>query len=287
LAEQVQQREPGSAADAAAAPTLSRYTRRPPAGPDADAAGAEAGLEAEAGSKAEAGGEPQAATAQASADDGIEISAPSAELPLAPEIDAAPAEASEESALAQPAQALDEREPAGDTPGGDPPAAEPVRRVEASEVQDAPSDPGWSAPVVPARTEPGPDHAPGGKKLPFWKRITLPRAPGPQPAARTEAARPPSLEPVLARLNALEKQLAANQAATENQLTRFEENITRLWELEEQMTLTEVRERLALLEANQEEIADSLHTVGRNLAWLAVVLAAFLAGALAGLSLLL
>jgi hypothetical protein len=121
------------------------------------------------------------------------------------------------------------------------------------------------------------------EKLPFWKRIALPR-PLVQ-ATQAATGRSPSLEPILARLGALEKQLAANQSATETHLERFEENLTRLWELEEQMALTEVRERLALLEANQEEIADGLHLVGRNVSILAIVLAIAVAATLLGLGL--
>jgi len=44
--------------------------------------------------------------------------------------------------------------------------------------------------------------------------------------------------------------------------------------------VTEGRERLALLEANQEEIADGLHAVSRNLSILAVVLSLAVAAAL-------
>jgi hypothetical protein len=133
--------------------------------------------------------------------------------------------------------------------------------------------------------------ATAGKKMPFWKRLALPlvqsASSGPHAATRSAGTRAPSLDPILTRLGALEKQIAANQSATESQLTRFEENLTRLWELEEQMTITEVRERLALLEANQEEIADGLHTVSRNLVLVAVVLAAGLAAGLLALGLLL
>ena len=44
---------------------------------------------------------------------------------------------------------------------------------------------------------------------------------------------------------------------------------------------------MALLEANQEEIADGLHAVGRNLVVLSIVLAAAVVGGLAAVGLLL
>ena len=120
------------------------------------------------------------------------------------------------------------------------------------------------------------------KRTSFWKRITMPRV-------QKEANEPPppatvSLEPVLNRMLALEKQMAANQSATELRIEQFEENLTRLWELEEKLAQAELRERLALLQANQEEIADALHTTGRNL----IVLASLVGTALiaAGLGVL-
>ena len=52
-----------------------------------------------------------------------------------------------------------------------------------------------------------------------------------------------SIEPIVTRIGALEQQISANQATTLSRLENLEQNITRLWELEEQLTLTEVRER--------------------------------------------
>ncbi|HKX45599.1 MAG TPA: hypothetical protein VJP77_02780, partial [Planctomycetota bacterium] len=176
---------------------------------------------------------------------------------------------------------------------GDAAASEAIRPVEA---RDNPKRDGVEPPRsrelahLPAepRIERSGDEA-AARKLPFWKRIALPRA-QPAPAAatpRSEPSRSVSLEPVLSGLAALEKQLVAHQSATEAQLRRFEDNLTRLWEVEDQMALTEVRERLALLEANQQEIADGLHSVGRNLVLLAVVLATAVAGGLLAVGLLL
>ena len=105
------------------------------------------------------------------------------------------------------------------------------------------------------------------KRTSFWKRITMSRSQS--EANETPPPATVSLEPVLSRMLALEKQIAANQSATEVRLEQFEENLTRLWELEEKLAQAEFRERLALLQANQEEIADALHATGRNLLLLA------------------
>jgi len=123
------------------------------------------------------------------------------------------------------------------------------------------------------------------KRTSFWKRITMPRV-HTEPADKPPSP-PISLEPVLNRMLGLEKQIAANQSATELRIEQFEENLTRLWELEEQLAQAEFRERLALLQANQEEIADALHTVGRNLTLLSVVLSTALVAAVLGLFFLL
>ena len=132
---------------------------------------------------------------------------------------------------------------------------------------------------LPAEATPEPE------RVPFWKRIAMPRSPStakpPQPGPL------PNLDPILGRIKQLEEAMTTHQAATFGRLDSFEQNITRLWELEEQMALTEVRERLALLEANQEEIADGLHAVARNLSILAVVLALAVGAASLGLGLLL
>ena len=123
------------------------------------------------------------------------------------------------------------------------------------------------------------------KRTSFWKRITTPRTQS-EPAGAPPPA-PISLEPVLSRMLGLEKQLAANQSATELRIEEFEENLTRLWELEEKLAQAEFRERLALLQANQEEIADALHTVGRNLTLLSVVVSIALVAAVLGVLFLL
>jgi hypothetical protein len=132
-------------------------------------------------------------------------------------------------------------------------------------------------PMLPVATTPPP---PKHEKVPFWRRITMQRTGGP-------SLRGGSIEPLVTRIAALERQISANQATTLSRLENLEQNITRLWELEEQLTLTEVRERLAVMEANQEEIADSMHAVARNLAIVAVVLALAVAAGVFALGILL
>ena len=136
-------------------------------------------------------------------------------------------------------------------------------------------------PARPAAPNPPP------KRSPFWKRITLPRAQEP-PAPVAQPIEPKiSLEPIVARIRALEEQIAANHSDSQARLEQSEENLTRLWEMEEQLAQAELRERLAVVEANQEEIADGLHAVARNLVVLASLLGTALgASLLAGLFLL-
>jgi len=147
----------------------------------------------------------------------------------------------------------------------------PSKSVEPPRVQ-APAQPVPSPP--PRASAPLPTVLPPEReqRVPFWKRIHLPRAQGP-----AQAPTPTSLEPVLERLEALEKLLAESQKATIGQLEQMDENLERLLELEDELGLSEVRERLALVEAGQVEIADALHSVARNLSVLSVVMALIVA----------
>ena len=182
--------------------------------------------------------------------------------------------------------------PKGAGPGAQPSLieVEPVGNDEAESAEPpekattrkyTPIDPDKQVDAVGRPAEPASEP----ERVPFWKRIALPR--GPSTAKPPHAGPPPNLDPILARIKQLEEAMTTHQAATLGRLDSFEENITRLWELEEQMTLTEVRERLALLEANQEEIADGLHAVARNLSIIAIVLALAVGAASLGVGLLL
>ena len=64
------------------------------------------------------------------------------------------------------------------------------------------------------------------KRTSFWKRITMPRV-HTEPADKPPSP-PISLEPVLNRMLGLEKQIAANQSATELRIEQFEENRTNI-----------------------------------------------------------
>ncbi len=183
--------------------------------------------------------------------------------------------------------------PKGAGPGAQPSLIEVGRDEARKNETPSPSREAASrrySPIEPTRqvepSAPAAKREPEAERVPFWKRIAMPRA----TQQNTHSAPPPpplNLDPVLARIKQLEDALTTHQAATFGRLDNFEENITRLWELEEQMALTEVRERLALLEANQEEIADGMHAVSRNLSVLAVVIALAVAGGLFGISILL
>jgi hypothetical protein len=155
------------------------------------------------------------------------------------------------------------------------------RRVQTAAPETAPREP--QVEVLPIPSRPHAPDPPKQERVPFWKRIALHR---PATSSASNEPRMPSLEPIQLRLLGLEKQIASNHSATQARLNTFEENITRLWELEDQLALTEVRERLALLEANQEEIADGLHAIARNLTVLAAVLGVSVVAASMGLLLL-
>ena len=162
----------------------------------------------------------------------------------------------------------------------------PARRARSAEAGATPAS--QSVVSLPALRAPEPPRKP---RLPFWKRIALQRKPAAERApaadAPSVAAPAPDLAPVLRQLASLEKQLQDSRVVQREQLKAFEENLTRMWQLEEQIALTEVRERLALLEASQEEVADGLHAVSRNLSILAAVLGLGLATAAFSLGILL
>ena len=72
------------------------------------------------------------------------------------------------------------------------------------------------------------------------------------------------LKPVIERIDHLTRRFEREQKALHGRLEDFEHNLTRLWELEEQMGLEEIRAQLAVMRANQEEIADGLHALARR-----------------------
>jgi len=161
------------------------------------------------------------------------------------------------------------------------PSSDPHRRLDPI-VQPASeewaTDPSPPQPVNEAR-RPGPSpttHAPAlreaparshddAKRVPFWKRIAMVRP-------HVETQTPPRVEipkdllkPAIERIDHLTRRFEREQKALHARLEEFEHNLTRLWELEERISLEEVRAQLAVMRANQEEIADGLHTLARRI----------------------
>jgi len=115
-----------------------------------------------------------------------------------------------------------------------------------------------------ARSDPG--GAPASEKRPpFWRRIALTRAPAAGPSAE-------ALESALERLRRLETQLAAGHASTDDRLARCEHALREIWDRERQVSLAELRERLAGLEADQTAAEDALRRATRGLQVLGALL---------------
>jgi hypothetical protein len=145
--------------------------------------------------------------------------------------------------------------------------AEAIQPESAGPTQPPPS------PIRPGLA-PGPLRGEDGERIPFWKRVAMYR---PETALTTPPAA--AVEAVAERMAGLEQRLSARDEELARRLDRFEENITRLWEIEEQMSLNELREKLAFIQANQEEIADGLHALSRNATFLTAALVLLAAGA--------
>ncbi len=104
------------------------------------------------------------------------------------------------------------------------------------------------------------------KRRPFWKRLSMAR-PHAEPQAPPTVEIPKDLlKPAIERIDHLTRRFEREQKALHERLEEFEHNLTRLWELEEQMGMEEVRAQLAVMRANQEETADALHTLARRIA---------------------
>jgi len=119
---------------------------------------------------------------------------------------------------------------------------------------------GTHAPAL--REAPHPDEP--KRRRPFWKRIAMAR-PAAEPQAQPQVAIPPDLlKPALERIDHLTRRFEREQKALHERLDEFEHNLTRLWELEEQMGMEEVRAQLAVMRANQEETADAVHALAKR-----------------------
>lgn len=174
--------------------------------------------------------------------------------------------------------------PAAETPSMDtpPPQPSPVARPLDPIVQPASdewaTDPSPPQPVpgqrpaaeraagqTPAVREPHPrreDDA--SRRRPFWKRLAMARPLAePQSAPGGEIPRD-LLKPAIERIDHLTRRFEREQKALHERLDEFEHNLTRLWELEEQMGMEEIRAQLAVMRANQEETADALHALAKR-----------------------
>lgn len=109
-----------------------------------------------------------------------------------------------------------------------------------------------------------PAPAPEEKRKPFWRRIGLTR-----PAAEDPPAT--ALEPILARLAALESEFQARHANSEGRLARSERILRRLEERDRQVSLLKIRQRLDGLEIDQAEMEESLQAAQRSLRGLAAL----------------
>ncbi len=125
-----------------------------------------------------------------------------------------------------------------------------------------------------------PAATPGEKRKPFWRRIALTR-----PAA--ENPQPAGLEPIVARLAALESEFQARQADSEDRLARNERILRSLEERSRQVSLLEIRKRLEGLEIDQTEAEESLEAARRSLRSLAALAALALFAAAGALFLVL
>lgn len=148
-------------------------------------------------------------------------------------------------------------QPASDEWATDPSPPQPVRDARSSLVPSR----------VPARHESPRGRDEGDKRRPFWKRLAMGRpAPASDPShgsAKLEIP-PDLLKPAIERIDHLTRRFEREQKALQKRLDEFEHNLTRLWELEEQMGMEEIRAQLAVMRANQEEIADGLHNLARR-----------------------
>ena len=112
-----------------------------------------------------------------------------------------------------------------------------------------------------------PERAPVAEKRPsFWRRISLAR--GPAEGVSTDA-----LDSTLERVQRLENQITTQNASTDERLARCENAVHEIWDRERQVSLAQLRERLAGLEADQAAAEEALRSANRGLRWLGALLA--------------
>ncbi len=147
----------------------------------------------------------------------------------------------------------------------DPSPPQPVRDARTGDPVAGPS--ATAATHAPAIREERPRvHEDDKRRRPFWKRLSMGR-PHAEPQAPQSAPIPKDLlKPAIERIDHLTRRFEREQKALHERLDEFEHNLTRLWELEEQMGMEEVRAQLAVMRANQEEIADALYALTKRVA---------------------
>lgn len=126
--------------------------------------------------------------------------------------------------------------------------------------------PGHSTtPSLDTSSAPSAPHTPAPeRRLPFWRRITQVKPP--QPEARISA------EALLERLHWLETRLAADRAHDDERLARTEQALREIEERQKQVSLAELREKLAGLEVDQTEAEEAFLEATRKLKWMGALL---------------
>ena len=121
-------------------------------------------------------------------------------------------------------------------------------------------------PPASALMRSAPEHAPAAEKRPsIWRRIALARGPNEGPS--TEA-----LNSALERVQRLENQITTQHASTDERLARCESAVHEIWDRERQVSLAQLRERLAGLETDQAAAEEALRRAHRGLRWLGALL---------------
>ena len=122
----------------------------------------------------------------------------------------------------------------------------------------------------PAPTSAAPSTLPAApaKRLPFWRRIALPKARPPR--SPDEAAR---MESIAARLAELEDAFATHRSRTAGRLERAEDALHQIRERERANALARIDERLAGLEVDRQRVEMALTQAARGLRLAVIVFA--------------
>lgn len=121
--------------------------------------------------------------------------------------------------------------------------------------------------AAPSTLPAAPPAAPA-KRLPFWRRIALPKATPLR--SLDEAAR---MESIAARLAELEDAFATHRSRTAGRLERAEDALHQIRERERANALARIDERLAGLEADRQRVETALTEAARGLRLAVIVFA--------------